>query len=559
MNQVPMPASGASSSRLGTVCGPSCHGSVRRAGTPTKVPPVRASGRAVALVEDAQPAQRQQVVDLVDRAGERHDVLGQATGGNRPCLRPQFLAQAADDPVGLPRVPVDHAGADGVHRRLADERARIGEVDLGQLGPPLGERVHRDLDAGRDDPAQVLAGRRDDVIGDRGAEVDADARPAQPGVGGYRVDQAAGPELARVVDPDGHSGLQPRADHEHVVVQVAPPHLLPLRNELGDGRGHDRRVEVGEAHAAQLQQVAQRRSELVRGGLAHGREAPVLDELVAGERSEVRLGVADVDGEEHHRIMVRRVTAKLYVVHGSHPCAAVARALTLKGIDYKVVEYPPPLQVPFQRLRFGARTVPSIKFDDGEKLSGSSAIMRRLEERAPDPPLFPADPSLRARVEEAERWGEAVFQPIARRLLWPAFARAPRAMAGYQEGQKNPALPVGILAAMAPVVTRIERRMNDADDQATRADLQALPDHLDRIDAWIAEGVLGGAAANAADLQIATTLRLMMTIADVRPLIEGRPAGELALRPFPDHPGEVPAGTFPADWLPAASGSVPVS
>ena len=246
------------------------------------------------------------------------------------------------------------------------------------------------------------------------------------------------------------------------------------------------------------------------------------------------------------------MAAKLYMIQGSHPCAAVERALTLKGIEYKKVEYPPPLHFAIQRLRFGSARVPSIVFDNGEKLSGSLPIIHRLEELAPEPPLLPADPALRARVEEAERWGEEVFQPIARRLLWPAFARNPRAMAGYQEGQRNPALPEPVLVAMAPLVTRIERRMNDATDEATRADLQALPGHLDRIDAWIADGVLGGEAANAADLQIATTLRLMLTIDDVRPLIEGRPAGGLAMRLFPEHPGRVPAGTLPADWLPAA-------
>lgn len=246
------------------------------------------------------------------------------------------------------------------------------------------------------------------------------------------------------------------------------------------------------------------------------------------------------------------MAAKLYVIHGSHPCAAVERALTLKGIAYKRVEYPPPMHVPFQRLRFGARTVPSIRFDDGEKLSGSRPIMRRLEELAPDPPLFPGDPALRARVEEAERWGEEVFQPIARRLLWPAFARAPRAMYGYQEGQRNPSLPAPVIGALAPVITRLERRLNHATDEATRADLQALPGHLDRIDAWIDEGVLGGEAANAADLQIATTLRVMLTLEDIQPLIEGRPAAALARRLFPDHPGRVPAGTLPAEWLPAA-------
>jgi glutathione S-transferase len=125
-------------------------------------------------------------------------------------------------------------------------------------------------------------------------------------------------------------------------------------------------------------------------------------------------------------------------------------------------------------------------------------------------------------------------------------------MTGYQEGQHNPALPEPVIVAMAPVITRIERRMNGATDEAMRADLRALPGHLDRIDAWIAEGVLGGEAANAADLQIATTLRLMLTLDDVRPIIAGRPVEELAMRLFLEYLGRVPAGTIPTDWLPVA-------
>ena len=41
-----------------------------------------------------------------------------------------------------------------------------------------------------------------------------------------------------------------------------------------------------------------------------------------------------------------------------------------------------------------------------------------------------------------------------------------------------------------------------------------------------------------------------MTVGDLRPLIEPRPAGELALRTFPDFPGDAAAGIIPADLLP---------
>lgn len=242
--------------------------------------------------------------------------------------------------------------------------------------------------------------------------------------------------------------------------------------------------------------------------------------------------------------------AKLYVVHGSHPCEAVKRALDLKGVQYKLVEFPPPMHVPFQRLRFGARTVPGIRFENGEKLSGSTAILRRLDVLAPEPKMYPD-----TRVEEAEAWGESVLQPIARRLLWRAFRFDAGPMHGFQAGGRLPPLPRPVVRAMAPMIIAAESRMNGVSDEAVRADLQALAGHLDHVDELITEGVIGGDPPNAADLQIASSLRLLLKLGDVRAMAGDRPATALAHRLFGDQAGDVPAGTFPADWLPANSSS----
>ena len=247
--------------------------------------------------------------------------------------------------------------------------------------------------------------------------------------------------------------------------------------------------------------------------------------------------------------------AKLYVVHGSHPCATVAKALELKGIPYKTIEFVPATHPPAMRILFGSRTVPGIRFEDGEKLQGSRAILRRLDEKVPEPALLPADDELRARVLRAEEWGDEVLQPMGRRLIWPALARHKEAMPSYQEGSKLPALPWPVLRVIAPGAIGIERRMNDAGDDAVQADLRALPGHLDRVDGWIAEGVMGGERPNAADLQIAATLALMWTIGDLKPLMEGRPSTDLALRLFPGTPGSMPAGVYPPDWLPSRTPS----
>jgi glutathione S-transferase len=243
------------------------------------------------------------------------------------------------------------------------------------------------------------------------------------------------------------------------------------------------------------------------------------------------------------------VAIDLYVVHGSHPCAAVQRALELKGLPYRRIELPPPLHAPIQRVLFKARTVPAVRLDGGEKVSGSRAILKRLEELAPEPPLWPPDGERRALVERAEEWGDEVWQPIARRLLWGTLRRCPEALVSYSEGSSIP-LPALAIRAAAPLIVRAEIALNKASDGAVRADLRNLPRHLDRIDRWIAEGVLAAdPTPNAADLQIATTSRLLMTIGDVAPFLAGRPAERHARDLFGDQPGSTPRGVLPADWL----------
>ncbi len=68
------------------------------------------------------------------------------------------------------------------------------------------------------------------------------------------------------------------------------------------------------------------------------------------------------------------------------------------------------------------------------------------------------------------------------------------------------------------------------------------------IDAWIAAGVIGGPEPNAADYQLAPSLRLLMSLDDLRPYIEARPCGDLAIRVAPDFPGRIPQ-VFPPEWL----------
>ncbi|MEA2140142.1 MAG: hypothetical protein QOC91_241 [Solirubrobacteraceae bacterium] len=246
-----------------------------------------------------------------------------------------------------------------------------------------------------------------------------------------------------------------------------------------------------------------------------------------------------------------RTRPKLYVLPGSHPCAAVEAALKLKSIEYDRVDLLPSLEQLVGPLRYGGRTVPGMRLE-GERLVGSRPIMRRLDQLVPEPALLPpADSPSRAQVLEAERWGDETFQDVPRHILDVAFLRRPASIESYAGDAKLP-LPAKLLRPALPLTARLLKLKSKAKDESARAYLDALPAQLDRIDGWIAEGLLGGERPNAADLQIGSTIRLLLTIADVRPLVEGHPAAGLTSN-FPPSAGEIPAGVLPAEWIAAAA------
>lgn len=246
------------------------------------------------------------------------------------------------------------------------------------------------------------------------------------------------------------------------------------------------------------------------------------------------------------------VPAKLYAIPASHPCAAVARALELKRIPYERIDLVPVLHKLVSRLRFGGSgTVPGVVLADGRRVLGSRQIMRALDELVAEPPLLPPDGDRRAEVLRAEQWGDELLQPLVRRLLWFALSERPDAQASYVAGARLvPPSPAALVQASAGVVAKLERRLHGSTIPAVRADLLHLPNHLDRIDRWLEQGVLdAGDTPSAADLQIASSLRLALTLADLAPIVDSRPAGAFARRVFSEYPGATPAGALPAAWL----------
>ena len=241
------------------------------------------------------------------------------------------------------------------------------------------------------------------------------------------------------------------------------------------------------------------------------------------------------------------MSARLYVIPASHPSITAELMLEHKGVPFKRTDLLPVISKGALRvLGFPGVTVPALKID-GSKVQGSRQIARELERLRPEPPLFPADSDRRAAVEEAERFGDEELQHPIRQILWWSIKRDKTPLRSYSEGAKL-GLPIGLAMKTAAPIVALSARFNEASDENARADLTALPALLDKVDAWIAAGVLNGEQLNAADFQIAPSIGLAMTLDDLRPAIEGRPAGALAKRVVPNYPGHTPP-ILPPEWL----------
>jgi glutathione S-transferase len=245
------------------------------------------------------------------------------------------------------------------------------------------------------------------------------------------------------------------------------------------------------------------------------------------------------------------MTVVLYWMSISHPSQVARKMLDLKGIEYEVVDVVPMNQRIHLRLAgFSGGTVPAIKLD-GQRIQGSRQIARALDERWPEPPLLPADPALRARVEEAERWGEEKLQPIPRRLFRYGVARNPQLRQRVVRAQRLPA-PALMAQAIRPAaewyVRTVEADGRRATEAVVRTDLAALPALLDHVDQLMEDGTLSLDPPNAATLQIMASVNLMGRFADLAELVASHACAEPARELFPRYRAGLPPFLDP-EWL----------
>lgn len=234
----------------------------------------------------------------------------------------------------------------------------------------------------------------------------------------------------------------------------------------------------------------------------------------------------------------------LHALPPSHPCMTAEAALKYKGLEYERVE----LTMGSHGTEVGelygesAHTVPGMMIGD-EAIHGSVPILRRLEEISPENPLYPEP--IADQVAAAEEWADGHFQDLGRRLPWGALHFRPESMGTFAGGGALD--PAGTDFAMKFIHSTWKYHRITAVRLAE--DLAGFSAQIRQIEEYAGQGLIGGEEPTAADLQIGSTVRVLLTVGDLHPFLEGTAAEGVAMRYFPDYDGLVPEGAYPEGWL----------
>lgn len=172
----------------------------------------------------------------------------------------------------------------------------------------------------------------------------------------------------------------------------------------------------------------------------------------------------------------------LWQIKISHYNEKARWALDFKGVPHKR-RAPLPMigTVPAAWVMTRRTTFPVLRLD-GRAIGDSTQIIAALEERYPDPPLYPADPAERARALELEDFFDEELAPHLRRYVWHETTKEPATFLRTA----LPGSPTALYAAMRPtagVTAALLRRrygINEQTAQESRRKVVAAMDHLEQ-------------------------------------------------------------------------------
>lgn len=192
----------------------------------------------------------------------------------------------------------------------------------------------------------------------------------------------------------------------------------------------------------------------------------------------------------------------------SHYSEKVRWALLIKGVEHRRVAPPPGAHMVLAPLLTRGRhfTLPVLSLD-GRRIGDSTAIIEALEERFPQPPLYPDAPAERAHALALEDYFDETAGPAVRQLGWHLM-RSDRER--FDELAAATAPPP--LARFAPAVGAYARaftavRFKAADASEAERSRAAVRGVLDRLEAELGGAeYLAGDRFSVADLTAAALL-----------------------------------------------------
>ena len=185
-------------------------------------------------------------------------------------------------------------------------------------------------------------------------------------------------------------------------------------------------------------------------------------------------------------------------------------ALDWKGVAHRRVDYLPGPHAPQMQRLSGQMQTPVLQV--GERvIAGSAAIIAALEELAPEPALYPADPAQRARALELERHFDDEVGPRIRRALFSVLLREPAYTCQVFAGRRS--APVrAAYRALFPLTRQVMgRSMAVFDAREVEQAFAATHAALDLVASSVGPtGQLVGDRFSVADLTAAANLALLV-------------------------------------------------
>jgi glutathione S-transferase len=196
------------------------------------------------------------------------------------------------------------------------------------------------------------------------------------------------------------------------------------------------------------------------------------------------------------------------------------------------------------------RRLPILELD-GRRIADSTAIIAALEAHQPAPPLYPADPSDRARALELEDFFDEQLGPYVRRYVWHYTLGDVDAVIDAVMPHR-PAGRVRLLRAVAPVARPAIRKDYGVDEARAAGRLKKIEAAMDRVERELRPGgYLVGDRFSVADLTAAALFTPLLSpperqypprtlpapVLEVREQLSAREGGAWVAEMFAEHRG----------------------